>query len=170
LKLAEEAIATAAAARGGEVPLKKKKKSKKPSTGKAKKNHDDKNIRRRVYDALNVLMAMDIITKDKKEITWQGLPGSDLGDAAEPGDDRKANGLSRRQRLTQLEENLAQRRDAVREKKECLQELLTQNTCFQNLLRRNHAQEKDARRREASPTQYGEGSVSCEQGDNCELE
>ncbi|CAJ0747383.1 14078_t:CDS:2 [Entrophospora sp. SA101] len=29
---------------------------------------DQKNIRRRVYDALNVLMAMDIIAKDKKEI------------------------------------------------------------------------------------------------------
>jgi hypothetical protein len=35
---------------------------------------DEKNIRRRVYDALNVLMAMDIISKDKKEISWQGLP------------------------------------------------------------------------------------------------
>ena len=30
--------------------------------------YDDKNIRRRVYDALNVLMAIDIISKDKKEI------------------------------------------------------------------------------------------------------
>jgi E2F/DP family winged-helix DNA-binding domain len=35
---------------------------------------DEKNIRRRVYDALNVLMAMDIISKEKKEISWQGLP------------------------------------------------------------------------------------------------
>ncbi|KAI9093738.1 E2F/DP family winged-helix DNA-binding domain-containing protein [Phlyctochytrium arcticum] len=35
---------------------------------------DHKNIRRRVYDALNVLMAMDIIEKDRKEIRWTGLP------------------------------------------------------------------------------------------------
>lgn len=28
----------------------------------------------RVYDALNVLMAMDIITKEKKNIMWRGLP------------------------------------------------------------------------------------------------
>lgn len=35
---------------------------------------DQKNIRRRVYDALNVLMAMDIISKEKKEIRWLGLP------------------------------------------------------------------------------------------------
>jgi transcription factor Dp-1 len=36
--------------------------------------YDEKNIRRRVYDALNVLMAMEIISKDKKEIQWKGLP------------------------------------------------------------------------------------------------
>ena len=35
---------------------------------------DHKNIRRRVYDALNVLMAMNIISKEKKEIKWIGLP------------------------------------------------------------------------------------------------
>ncbi|KAI8339946.1 E2F/DP family winged-helix DNA-binding domain-containing protein [Chlamydoabsidia padenii] len=35
---------------------------------------DQKNIRRRVYDALNVLMAMNIIAKDKKEIKWLGIP------------------------------------------------------------------------------------------------
>lgn len=39
-------------------------------------NCDQKNIRRRVYDALNVLMAMEIISKDKKEIRWIGLPSN----------------------------------------------------------------------------------------------
>ncbi|CAO3587537.1 unnamed protein product [Absidia cylindrospora] len=38
----------------------------------AKKTCDPKNIRRRVYDALNVLMAINFITKDKKEIRWIG--------------------------------------------------------------------------------------------------
>ena len=38
--------------------------------------YDEKNIRRRVYDALNVLMAMDIISKEKKEIRWRGLPSN----------------------------------------------------------------------------------------------
>jgi len=33
-----------------------------------------------VYDALNVLMAMDIISKDKKEIQWKGLPRTSLSD------------------------------------------------------------------------------------------
>ncbi|XVE76353.1 hypothetical protein DITRI_Ditri12bG0165300 [Diplodiscus trichospermus] len=33
----------------------------------------EKNVRRRVYDVLNVLMALDIVTKEKKEIRWNGL-------------------------------------------------------------------------------------------------
>lgn len=41
----------------------------------AAKAYDEKNIRRRVYDALNVLEAMDIVQKDKKRIRWLGLPG-----------------------------------------------------------------------------------------------
>lgn len=39
-----------------------------------KHTYDQKNIRRRVYDALNVLMAMNIIAKDKKVIKWLGIP------------------------------------------------------------------------------------------------
>jgi hypothetical protein len=38
---------------------------------------DQKNIRRRVYDALNVLMALDIIAKDRKQIKWLGIPHQD---------------------------------------------------------------------------------------------
>ena len=35
--------------------------------------YEQKNIRRRVYDALNVLMAMQIISKERKQIKWLGL-------------------------------------------------------------------------------------------------
>ncbi|KAL6842358.1 hypothetical protein ACP4OV_027785 [Aristida adscensionis] len=45
--------------------------------------YDEKNIRRRVYDALNVLMAMDIISKDKKEIQWRGLPRTSMSEIEE---------------------------------------------------------------------------------------
>lgn len=50
---------------------------------KTQQQYDEKNIRRRVYDALNVLMAMDIISKDKKEIQWKGLPRTSLNDIEE---------------------------------------------------------------------------------------
>eukprot|EP01018_Ginkgo_biloba_P017894 Gb_28404 [translate_table: standard] len=45
-----------------------------------RQQYDEKNIRRRVYDALNVLMAMDIIAKEKKEIQWKGLPSTSVND------------------------------------------------------------------------------------------
>jgi len=40
------------------------------------KQFDERNVRRRVYDALNVLMAVGVIRKDKatRKILWQGLP------------------------------------------------------------------------------------------------
>ena len=44
--------------------------------GESDAKDDEKNIRRRVYDALNVLLAMDMIAKDKKEIRWIGLPNN----------------------------------------------------------------------------------------------
>jgi transcription factor Dp-1/transcription factor Dp-2 len=39
-------------------------------------NYEEKNIRRRVYDALNVLMAMGIIEKEQDHVTfrWKGVP------------------------------------------------------------------------------------------------
>jgi len=35
---------------------------------------DEKNIRRRIYDALNVLTAIDVLSKEKKILEWRGLP------------------------------------------------------------------------------------------------
>ncbi|KAJ0244006.1 Transcription factor-like protein DPB [Hirschfeldia incana] len=81
--------------------------------------YDEKNIRRRVYDALNVLMAMDIISKDKKEIQWRGLPRTSLSDIEE----LKAERLSVRNR--------------IEKKTAYAQELEEQYAGLQNLIRRN---------------------------------
>lgn len=67
-----------------------------------------KNIRRRVYDALNVLMAMNIIVKEKKEISWVGLPTSSI------------------QECRRLEEEKSKRLDRIKQKAEQLQELIIQ--------------------------------------------
>ena len=129
LRQAEEALARAAIARG-ESPTKDAKGKKRKAGSKDKsKNHDDKNIRRRVYDALNVLMAMDIITKDKKEITWRGLPGSRAREDAE-GPDNTRDGMSRRQRVRQLQEEVERRREDVRRKQECLQGECAYHVCI----------------------------------------
>ncbi|KAJ0235112.1 Transcription factor-like protein DPB [Hirschfeldia incana] len=81
--------------------------------------YDEKNIRRRVYDALNVLMAMDIISKFKKEILWRGLPRSSLSYIQE----LKAEQLSLRSR--------------IEKKTAYFQELDEHYAGVQNLIRRN---------------------------------
>ncbi|URD98523.1 hypothetical protein MUK42_30230 [Musa troglodytarum] len=81
--------------------------------------YDEKNIRRRVYDALNVLMAMDIISKDKKEIQWKGLPRTSLNDIEELKAER--TGLKNR----------------IEKKTAYLQELQDQFIGLQNLVQRN---------------------------------
>jgi transcription factor Dp-1 len=91
------------------------------------KKFDEKNIRRRVYDALNVLMAMDIISKDKKDIRWKGLPSNVHHD------------------LDMLQREGQFRRAEVERKRESLRELLVQQVCFRNLVQHNQ-------RREAAPS------------------
>lgn len=86
--------------------------------------YDQKNIRRRVYDALNVLMAMNIISKEKKEIRWLGLP---------------TNSAQECQNL-QLEK--IKRLDRIRVKTQQLQELILQQIAFKNLVQRNREMEK----------------------------
>ncbi|KAH1219837.1 Transcription factor-like protein DPB [Glycine max] len=81
--------------------------------------YDEKNIRRRVYDALNVLMAMDIISKDKKEIQWRGLPRTTVNDIEELKTERL--GL----------------RNRIEKKTAYLQELEEQFVGLQNLIQRN---------------------------------
>ncbi|XP_039022306.1 transcription factor-like protein DPB isoform X2 [Hibiscus syriacus] len=81
--------------------------------------YDEKNIRRRVYDALNVLMAMDIISKDKKEIQWKGLPRTSLSDI----EDLKTERLGLRSR--------------IEKKASYLHELEEQFVGLQNLIQRN---------------------------------
>lgn len=93
-------------------------------TEKKKKDHE-KNIRRRVYDALNVLLATDIISKTKekgdkeKTIHWKGYPAGNSVDRS----------LLEREKVQLLRE--------IERKKGFLVELLVQNVCFRNLEARN---------------------------------
>lgn len=90
----------------------------------ADQQYDQKNIRRRVYDALNVLMAMNIISKEKKEIKWIGLPTNSL------------------QKCVQLEKEKQQKLFNIREKRKQLQELVLNQIAFKNLAQRNKQMEE----------------------------
>ncbi|XP_055501639.1 transcription factor Dp-2-like isoform X1 [Leucoraja erinacea] len=81
--------------------------------------YDQKNIRRRVYDALNVLMAMNIISKEKKEIRWIGLPTNSA------------------QEFQNLEVEKQRRIERIKQKKAQLEELILQQIAFKNLVQRN---------------------------------
>ena len=84
--------------------------------------YDEKNIRRRVYDALNVLMALEIISKDKKSISWKGFPScceSDEQDA--------------------LLRSLARAEEQREEQEVQLENLILQYVSTANLLKRNKA-------------------------------
>ncbi|KAJ0714426.1 putative transcription factor E2F-DP family [Helianthus annuus] len=93
--------------------------------------YDEKNIRRRVYDALNVLMAMDIISKDKKEIQWRGLPRTSLNDIEE----LKVSFVSFY--LTNIESERLALKNRIEKKTAYLRELEDQHVGLQNLIKRN---------------------------------
>ncbi|XP_041419419.1 transcription factor Dp-2 isoform X1 [Xenopus laevis] len=89
--------------------------------------YDQKNIRRRVYDALNVLMAMNIISKEKKEIKWIGLPSNSV------------------QECETLEMEKQRRIERIKQKSAQLQELLVQQIAFKHLVQRNKQNEQQSR-------------------------
>mmetsp|Transcript_22345 Transcript_22345/g.29233 ORF Transcript_22345/g.29233 Transcript_22345/m.29233 type:complete len:379 (+) Transcript_22345:58-1194(+) len=100
-----------------------------PTDGRKAVQYDEKNIRRRVYDALNVLMAMGIIAKDKKELRWKGLP---------------SNPFNEIELLARKKQEL---KVTIEKKREQLQELLLQQIAFKNLIHRNIRKEAEERKR-----------------------
>ena len=94
---------------------------------------DEKNIRRRVYDALNVLSAMDIIRKDKKDIIWKGLPANVSAEVKE------------------LKEEMDSRCERIAKKEEHLMELSNQLYLYKTLIERNANQPAPADERLSLP-------------------
>ncbi|XP_011500591.1 PREDICTED: transcription factor Dp-1 isoform X2 [Ceratosolen solmsi marchali] len=85
--------------------------------------YDQKNIRRRVYDALNVLMAMNIISKEKKEIRWLGLPTNSL------------------QECISLEKDKKKKIERIKAKTQQLHRIILQHIAIKNLVERNRLSE-----------------------------
>ena len=89
-----------------------------PGSGMSR-DYDGKNIRRRVYDILNVLIAMNIVTKERKELRWKGLPPSGAAEVA----------------MLEREQTQLQRRCDAKER--LLRDLLLQKIAMENLIHRN---------------------------------
>ncbi|XP_002458315.2 transcription factor-like protein DPB [Sorghum bicolor] len=86
---------------------------------------DEKNIRRRVYDAFNVLIALRVITKDQKEIKWMGLSNFQY-------------------EYIKLEETRKELMIRVKNKKKLLQEIERQFDDLQNIKFRNQLLQRPA--------------------------
>ncbi|XP_010340053.1 transcription factor Dp family member 3 [Saimiri boliviensis] len=89
--------------------------------------HDLKNVKRRIYDALNVLMAMNIISREGKMIKWIGLIGLSTNSAQ----DWQSLQVERRKRLKRIKEKESQ-----------LQQLILQQIAFKNLVQKNRYAEE----------------------------
>lgn len=112
---------------------------------------DEKNIRRRVYDALNVLMAMNIIIKDKKAIMWRGLPTS-LASATMTLPDGSINMQPPKpvETLQTVQNDIQTRTKNVQKKREMMHELVLQHVCFRNLVERNYQREQQLQKEKES--------------------
>lgn len=113
---------------------------------------DHKNIRRRVYDALNVLMAIDVIVKDKKEIRWLGIPdlsdrslttfigGGNTGGAFLSSSSSFVGSTDPLERLQYFNKET---RNRLEEKKKSLFELTQRTIALQNLIKRNSLEDNN---------------------------
>ena len=116
-------------------------------------DHDKpKNIRRRVYDALNVLMALNIISKDRKRIRWIGLPTNTV-------QEYRTYEIMRQKKQAQVDKLKRHLRDLVLQVSQvsyhsavvggwglqwCADFLWGQHLAFQNLIARNHGRMETA--------------------------
>mmetsp|Transcript_1053 Transcript_1053/g.1395 ORF Transcript_1053/g.1395 Transcript_1053/m.1395 type:complete len:236 (+) Transcript_1053:3-710(+) len=91
---------------------------------KTNQSYDEKNIRRRIYDVLNVFMALDMIQKDNKNILWQGFPAK----------------MSPQKFTDEAAELLKETKVIVKRKREKLDQILGQVQQFKKLARRNTEQ------------------------------
>ena len=104
-----------------------------------------KNIRRRAYDALNVLKAMGVISREEgnnsasKLIRWVGLPAE-----AEVESEEMALRAKTVSNLDRLKRERRLRTAEITRKRALLQQLLQQKVCYQNLTNFNQEQEKAA--------------------------
>ena len=88
---------------------------------------DDKNIRRRVYDAFNVLQAVGIISKEGKSIVWRGFPGAASRRRVRVGGDL----------IEQVQQERAKRAEAIEKKQQQLRELVEHHRMVKQLIEVN---------------------------------
>lgn len=88
---------------------------------------EEQNVKRRVYDALNVLIAADILRKEGKLVCCEPSSNNSANSS------KKKNQQSRESIIEQIEEIKKRRKEKI----EALQELVFKSLAIKNLVRRN---------------------------------
>ena len=94
---------------------------------------EEKNVRRRIYDALNVLMAIDMIVKDKKMIRWNGPPLHTL----QPSSSSSPSTTPPPDRLSELRTRRSVLLSRLADKRSLLTEQVLEYVGMRSLLERN---------------------------------
>ena len=103
-----------------------------------------KNIQRRVYDALNVLHALNVISKERNEIRYRGLVS--------------------KEDVPTLQQRLEAKRSKLHERKRVLSEQFLQYVSLKKLLQRNAGNQPDGKVALPCVVALGEGSSTVEVG------
>eukprot|EP00736_Rhodelphis_marinus_P008970 Rmarinus@m.10397 len=139
-EMAHEAVADQLAREFSSAAIKPSEQSQSEASIEAQKASAEKNVRRRVYDAINVLMALGIVVKEKKLIAWHGMP--------------PMRGPSTPLESQQYE--VAELRRRVEAKQKNLQDLVCKFNAYQSLIMRNadterHPASQNRQQAECSP-------------------
>jgi hypothetical protein len=114
---------------------------------KLRMNFDFKNVQRRVYDALNVLTALDMIKKDRNKIEFIRDIPEVFGDERKNGwgtpeqsrEDRQAD---INEKINELNRQKEQTKESIKKKKQYFDEITVQVALLKKLVRRNYKQEE----------------------------
>jgi len=93
----------------------------------------EKSIRRRIYDTINVLMALGLVKKTKQQIEWTGKSLPNLEEVET-------------KRIDTLQRNIRASRERIKKKRKMLQDEELQLKRTQTLLERNHRGKKYSKR------------------------
>lgn len=109
---------------------------------KLRMNFDFKNVQRRVYDALNVLTALDMIKKDRNKIEFIKDIHEVFGEAAKPekfknDDIKEERDAEKSNKIRLLNERKAQMLKNLNKKRQYFEEITIQVALLKKLVRRN---------------------------------
>lgn len=114
-------------------------------------NMDFKNVQRRVYDALNVLSALNIIKKDRNKIKFKGSPfingkgiegligptQSIQSRLLEEKQERELQLLKKKERIALLDKLIEQKQGQMKDESQLLKEKVLQHVAIKKIIPRN---------------------------------